>query len=181
MQYSKGMKKYYPIPEWENYGVSKTGEVARIKGGVRGATVGLVLSQHQHKTRGYLTVRLYDKGRQKTFDVHRLVAMTFLGSIPDGMQVCHNNGIKTDCRLSNLRIDTVVSNAKDKILHDKTNRGEKNGNSKYSVDQIKDLKLKILNGETDKAIAKYFEMPLSHVRNIRNGYKWKWLEATCKK
>lgn len=97
------------------------------------------------------------------------------------MHVCHNNGIKTDCRLSNLRIDTVVSNAKDKILHDKTNRGEKNGNSKYSVDQIKDLKLKILNGETDKAIAKYFGMPLSYVRNIRNGYKWKWLEVACKK
>lgn len=97
------------------------------------------------------------------------------------MNVCHNNGIKTDCRLSNLRIDTVVSNANDKILHGKTNRGEKNGKNKYSEDQIKDLKLRILNGETDKSIAKNFGMPLSHVRNIRNGYKWKWLEISCKK
>jgi hypothetical protein len=175
------MKKYYPIPNWESYGVSKDGFVARIKGGVRGASVGLVLSPYMHKTRGYLMVRLYDRDRRKTFDVHRLVAMTFLGDIPSGMHVCHNNGIKTDCRLSNLRIDTVVSNSNDKILHGRTNKGEKNGKNKYSEDQIKDLKLRILNGETNKSIANNFGMPLSYVRNIRNGYKWKWLEISCKK
>ena len=174
------MKKYYPIPNWENYGVSKNGDVARIKGGVRGATPNLVLKPFMHKTRGYLTVRLYDRERQKTFDVHRLVAMTFLGDIPNGMQVCHNNGVKTDCRLSNLRIDTIVANSHDKILHNKTNRGEKNGKNKYSENQIKDLKLRILHGETDKSIAKEFGMPQSHVKNIRNGYKWKWLEVSCK-
>lgn len=173
------MKKYYPIPGWENYGVSKDGSVARIKGGVKGASPGLVLSQHEHKTRGYLTVRLYDKARQKTFDVHRLVAMTFLGDVPKGMHVCHNNGIKTDCRLSNLRIDTVVSNEKDKVLHQKTNRGERSGNNKYSENQIKDLKLRILKGETDQSLADDFGMSKSHVKNIRNGYKWKWLEVSC--
>lgn len=170
------MKKYYPIPGWENYGISKAGVVARIKGGVRGASPGLVLSQHKHKTRGYLTVRLYDKSRQKTFDVHRLMAMTFFGEVPKGMHVCHNNGIKTDCRLLNLRIDTAASNAHDKILHGQTNRGERNGKNKYSEDQIKDLKRRILNGETDESIAEYFGMSSSHVKNIRNGYKWKWLE-----
>lgn len=180
MQYSIGMKKYYPIPNWEKYGVSKDGEVARITGG-RGATAGLVLSQHKHKTRGYLTVRLYDKNRQRTFDVHRLVAMTFLGEVSDGMHVCHNNGIKTDCRLSNLRIDTISSNNMDKSNHGTDNRGERSGHNKYSKELILEIKKKLVNGAKPAEVAREYGMSHTYIRNIKNGYKWKWLEVQCKK
>jgi hypothetical protein len=170
------MKKFYPIPDWENYGVSKDGDVSRIKGGVRGAKAGLVLKQFVHKTRGYRTVRLYDRGRQQTFDVHRLMALTFLGGVPDGMQVCHNNGIKTDCRLGNLRIDTPSSNNMDKTSHGTDNRGEKNINSKYPVELILEIKKKLALGAKAADVAREYGMPYSYVRNIKNGYKWNWLE-----
>jgi hypothetical protein len=169
------MKKYYPIPSWENYGVSIDGDIARIKGGVRGAVVGKVLKTFEHKTRGYLTVRLFDKDRQKSFDVHRIVAMTFLGEIPKNMQVCHNNGIKTDCRLLNLRIDTLSSNQLDRAMHGTSNRGEKNGRNKHSVETI--LKVKKMLSENIATI-KIFEITgvgVSQIRNIKNGYKWSWL------
>jgi len=181
MQYSIDMKKYYPIPDWENYGASKNGEIARIKGGVRGATAGLVLKQHIHRSRGYLTVRLYDKNRQKTFDVHRLIATTFLGKVPAGMHVCHNNGIKTDCRLLNLRIDTVSSNNMDKLSHGKDGRGEKNGQNKYKKELILKIKQKLAEGQKSADIASEYGMSQTYIRNIKNGYKWKWLEVSCTK
>jgi hypothetical protein len=40
-----------------------------------------------------------------------------VGPRPDGMQVCHNNGLRTDNRLSNLRYDTASGNMRDRILH----------------------------------------------------------------
>ena len=169
------MKHFYPIPNWENYGISKDGVVARIRGGVRGATVGHELKSHEHKTRGYLTVRLYDKNRQKTFDVHRLMAMTFLGGIPSEMQVCHNNGIKTDCQLSNLRIDTPSNNQMDRAKHGSSNRGEQNWNNKHSVDTIKKIKTMLLEKIAYVEISKVTGVNANQIKNIKNGYKWSWL------
>lgn len=171
------MKKFYPIPGWENYGISKDGDVCRLKGGVRGARPGLVLSQYVHKSRGYRTVRLYDKNRQQTVDVHRLMAVTFLGGVPDGMHVCHNNGIKTDCRLQNLRIDTASSNCMDKVSHGTDNRGESHYKSKYPVNLIFEVKKKLASGMRSADVAREFGMSHTYVRNIKNGYKWNWLEV----
>lgn len=49
--------------------------------------------------------------------VHRLVLETFLGSAPDGMEACHNNGDPTDNRLANLRWADHTSNVMDSIDH----------------------------------------------------------------
>lgn len=45
-----------------------------------------------------------------TKSVHRLVAMAFIGEIPQGMEINHKNGIKTDNRVENLEIVTHVEN-----------------------------------------------------------------------
>ena len=147
MPYTWRMKKYRPIPGWENYGISEDAEIIRLVAR-KGAQKGLVLKQHIHKTRGYLTVRLYDRDRQRTFDVHRLMALTFLGDVPNGMQVCHKNGIKTDCKLKNLRVDTMSSNQMDRALHGTSNRGERFGRNKYTEAQIKKVKLLLATGIT---------------------------------
>lgn len=122
-------------------------------------------------------VRLYDRGRQNTFDVHRLMALTFLGGVPDGMHVCHNNGVKTDCRLSNLRVDTVSSNCMDKSAHGTDNRGERHYNSKYKVELILEIKKKLAAGARPSAVAREYGMSPAYVGSIKNGYKWNWLEA----
>ena len=49
--------------------------------------------------------------------VHNVVMEAFVGPQPEGMDVCHNNGIKTDNRLVNLRYDTRSANGLDAVKH----------------------------------------------------------------
>ena len=49
--------------------------------------------------------------------VHKLVMFAFVGPPPAGHLVCHNNGKKSDNRLSNLRYDTQANNNRDKARH----------------------------------------------------------------
>jgi hypothetical protein len=168
------MKKYYPIPGWDCYGISKCAEIIRLTGGVRGAAVGHVLKQHLHPKRGYLQVRLTNKVA-KTFDVHKLMAITFLEKPTKVHQICHNNGIKTDCRLENLRYDTKENNEKDKIFHGTSNRGQKNGMNKHDLKTIVDIKLLLMQGISSAKISQIVNIPSSQIRNIKNGYKWKWV------
>lgn len=68
-----------------------------------------------HK-QGYLCVVLFGRTK-KGMLIHRIVLEAFVGPAPAGMEGCHNNGIKTDNRLSNLRWDTQSANQADRIRH----------------------------------------------------------------
>ena len=47
---------------------------------------------------GYYAVVLHGGEKPQRALVHRLVLEGFVGPCPDGMQACHNNGIRTDTR-----------------------------------------------------------------------------------
>lgn len=72
-----------------------------------------ILRPRNHPS-GYLYVGMYiGKGgaKQRLWRrVHRLVAEAFLGNIPNGWEVDHKNGIKTDNRVDNLRLLTHREN-----------------------------------------------------------------------
>jgi len=60
---------------------------------------------------GYRRISLKrDDGKRVGVDVHRLVASTWIGPIPSGYWVNHENGNKADNRVENLRIDTPSYN-----------------------------------------------------------------------
>lgn len=60
---------------------------------------------------GYYKIILSKNGKQKSFQIHRLVYETFVGEIPDGMQCNHINEIKTDNRLENLNLMSPKENS----------------------------------------------------------------------
>ncbi|MFB9286612.1 HNH endonuclease signature motif containing protein [Pseudoclavibacter helvolus] len=56
-------------------------------------------------------------GRSKTFAVHRLVLLAFVGPAPDAAVTCHSDGDRTHNSLSNLRWDTQAANCADRLEH----------------------------------------------------------------
>ena len=66
---------------------------------------------------GYPLVSLGRDGRISQHLVHRLVLEAFVGPCPKGMECCHEDGVRTNNRLSNLRWDTRKANHADAIRH----------------------------------------------------------------
>ena len=101
-----------PILGYEGaYEVSNLGRVRSLPGGLR---QGKVLKP-QPAGRGYLSVTLSLQGIVTRFYVHHLVATTFLGPRPEGMDVCHGSPDFTDNRAENLRYDTRHGNMRDAL------------------------------------------------------------------
>ncbi len=66
----------------------------------------------------YPVVRLAKKGwKSNALSVHRMVAESFIGPIPDGMVVRHLDGEPTNNRVTNLAIGSHSENHLDKRRH----------------------------------------------------------------
>jgi hypothetical protein len=124
------IETWKPIPNWEAlYEASSEGRIRSLgcwvpgNGGLK-YRKGRVLAR-VIKGNGYPAVSLARAGERKQFNVHRLIAWTFLGPQDVRFQhVRHLNGQREDCRSSNLAYGTPLQNAADRDLHGKTPRGE---------------------------------------------------------
>lgn len=79
------------VPNSKGYLINKDGSVM----GPRGK-----LKPRVNKLTGYVDYVI----RDKRYYIHILMAKTFLGKIPKNYVISHENGIKKDNKLSNLRI-----------------------------------------------------------------------------
>ena len=66
---------------------------------------------------GYPFVQLSNHGKTQVRTVHSLVAGAFIGTRPEGTEVCHNDGNPTNNHLDNLRYGTPSENELDKLRH----------------------------------------------------------------
>jgi len=97
---------------------------------------GKLLTPIKKRSLGYLCVTLRKTQIKVQALVHRMVLEAFVGSCPDGFQGCHNNGIRDDNRLENLRWDSVVGNQKDKAKHGTLPLGERVWNARLTADEV---------------------------------------------
>lgn len=65
--------------------------------------------------------------------------LTFVGEPAPGLEVCHNNGIRTDNRLCNLRYDTRSANSHDRQAHGtvRSLRGEAHPQARLTAAKIR--------------------------------------------
>ncbi len=121
-------EQWRPVAGYEGlYEVSDQGRVRSLdrlatdtgKGGSSRTRLfhGRIRRQVINAQTGYPCVVLCAGGQDRTVTVHTLVLEAFVGPRPDGMYACHNNGIKTDLRLLNLRWDTPSENSFDAVRH----------------------------------------------------------------
>lgn len=119
-------EEWRTIAGWEgSYEVSNMGRVRgldRVSCGVR--VKGRLIKPYadrQHEA-AYRIVNLRGHGRSTNPLVHKLVLEAFVGPRPEGMEACHDNGIKHDNRATNLRWDTHRANMEDQFRHGTKNR-----------------------------------------------------------
>lgn len=124
---------------------------------------------------GYLTGIFRVDKNPINYKVHRILAESFIGSIPKGFEVNHINGIKTDNRLENLEIVSKSKNIKHAFALglNKPRRGQLNGMCKIDSNKAKSVKEMTFNGFTESQISKELNVSIHTVRDIRRGRTWK--------
>lgn len=106
--------EWRPVPGFEDYyWISDRGQIFTQprKGSVGG------FIKIQRSTNGYPAYTFWGYGRVRTRAIHILMAEAFIGPRPEGMEVRHLNGDKTDNRLENLAYGTHSENMLDTVRH----------------------------------------------------------------
>ena len=163
-----------PVVGYEGwYEVSSLGRVRNAKER-HGTSLGHVLTGSPGE-KGYLQVCLTVDKKQKVKDVHRLVSEAFIGPLPSGYQTDHINGIKTDCKASNLQYITGLENMRKSYLPEFNRhvlRGEEHGNARWTVGQIKEVKHLLSSGMIHRLVAERTGVSKATVDQISSGRQW---------
>lgn len=168
------MVDWKPIEGWAGYEISNTGHVRSWKKCRR--TPNDVLPRPVAPfplPYGYLIVKLKDKGRKRSAYIHHLVAEHFIGPRPDGAEVAHWDGDKSNNSVSNLRYATPKENGADSVRQGVSARGERH----YAT---------TLTNETAAAIRKFdgshaeaareYGVSYHNAYCIRMGLSWRWMD-----
>ena len=162
-----------PVPGWPEFELDEAGSIFRVAKAF-GATAGKKLNPSLTKN-GYAKVSLCRNGKRTEFLVHRLVAMAFIGPIPDGLDVCHYDGDKQNNAKGNLRIDTRRGNVADNVRLGKFGQGERAAANKYPESLVVEIKARLASGERVVPMSKELGIPASTLYAIRSKQTWAWL------
>lgn len=128
------------------------------------------LKAYVNKQRGgYRYVNLNCNG-QHMRRIAVLVAEAFIGARPEGMVVCHCNGIPTDDRALNLRYDTPKANSADQLAHGTRLRGSRHPQARLTDEQISEIR-RLHNIVPKAELARRFGVHAGHISNIQNGWR----------
>lgn len=119
---------------------------------------------------GYVSLTFYKIGSKQA---HRIIAESFFGKIPAGMEVNHINGIKHDNRPCNLEYVTKSENAKHACrIGLKSNARGKNPRAIIKEEDICIIKQRRISGEKYCEIAKNYNVTPETISNICRGKTW---------
>lgn len=163
------------VPGYPSYKVSNFGNVHSSMSGV-------LHLQTTH--RGYARVTLYCDKKAKSFVVHKLVLLAFIGERTYETPIIrHLDGNKLNNILSNLRYGTYAENEKDKEVHGRALLGEKHPRSKLTLEDVKTIIEIYIPGDKQfgaKALAAVFNVCPAHISDIAHKKNWsKTLEASA--
>ena len=159
------------IPGFPRYSIAKDGTVLSFCGR-RPRRLSPVVA-----TDGYLAFNLcVEPGRVRQVKVHTLVLITFVSARPVGMQCRHLDGNRMNNHVSNLAWGSLVENRRDRIRHGTSSEGEKNGSSKLSESDIREIRNRRSKGDPLRVLAADYGVSASAISNIALRITWKHIE-----
>lgn len=175
-----------PVLNYEDYySASDLGDVVRTatQGAKRPSWKPLKV---QLLNTGYLRFTLSADGGRKDYTAHRLIWEAFNGPIPEGIQINHMNGTKTDNRLVNLEICSQSQN----LLHayrvlkiptpNNPSHGSRNGRAKLKEADIPEIiSLYRAGGITQAELAKQFSISPTMISYIVAGKHWRTAQPSA--
>lgn len=163
--------RFLPVPDWDGYVACEDGTVWSNKKHGKWTRI----EKNTTTEYGYRLVIFADHGKAKIQPIHRIVARTFLGPRPEGMQVRHLNGDKLDNRLENLKYGTPKENVADKKLHGTQTRGQDHPGAKLSDDDVMEIRLLSSLGTKRKILCIGYDVGDGMISQIVSGNTWKHL------
>jgi hypothetical protein len=162
------MEIYKDIKGFEGrYQVSNFGNIKSIRKN------GSFIIKKQHKERGgYMLVGI----GKKTVTVHKLVAQTFIGKIPEGYEVNHIDLNRANNHVDNLEICTRSENMKHAYKFGSVkvpdNSGEKNGMSKLTKEDVLQIRELAKTNMPKISIMNQFKISRSALSFIVKRKRW---------
>lgn len=110
---------------------------------------------HNH---GYRTVTLRKSSKSKSYLVHRLVLLTFVGKCPKDKNTNHRDGDPTNNNLTNLEYTTRYENQMHAIKHGLQVFPPSwlSSKSLFNPEQIRFIREKAITGWSQKELAEFF-------------------------
>lgn len=130
---------------------------------------------------GYPSVHLAKNGRATPRAVHLIMCEAFHGAKPGPRhQAAHNNGVRTDNRIENLRWATPKENQDDRKLHGTHCKGEANPIAKLTKEDVKNIREamsaraggKIIRDGVPRKLAAQYGVHRSNIYQIARGDAW---------
>lgn len=121
----------------------------------------------------YPTACLWRDKKDYYFYVHRLVALTYIKNPKKLREVNHKNGIKTDNCVENLEWCSQIDNKKHAKLNGFTTRGDRNTQTKLTVQNIKDIRTEYALGKiSHNRLGKKYNVSGSSIYMILHRKNW---------
>jgi hypothetical protein len=123
---------------------------------------------------GYLCYRMTDDGgKTRKMRGHKVVALTFLGPRPDGMEVCHEDDVKANNSLSNLSYGTRQKNVRDAYRNGRLPVGEDRTDVVLTEDLVERILVRIGTAESQCALGRELGVSQGAISKVVHGINWK--------
>lgn len=175
----RGVESWKPVLNWESvYEVSDFGRVRRIKpysgsGRYRDCTLPRLLKAAIGNA-GYPFVELNDAPRRAVVNVHKLVALAFLGPYPDGCEINHKDRNRSNAAASNLEYVSHSENVAHSYTFEErmatVPRGMAHSNRRVDEDAVRFIRSSAASLST---LARKYGVGRGTIFDIRNRKTWR--------
>ena len=178
-------ESWLPVPGYE--GIYSASSLGRIRIDRETIRKGRLLSVFVNRY-GYLNCTLSKDSKNRAFNVHRIIALTFLGVCPPKLAVNHINGDKKDNRVINLEYVSYKENTAHarklgllpvgdrsgaRKYPERRPRGEQSTKAKLTEDDVRQIKKMLAEGWQRAYIARRFGVTPPTIGAIKDGTSWK--------